>query len=64
LLYDPQTSGGLLAVVAKDACDRVLTALERARVPAWTIGEVEEASGPAGSGRGARLPETVAVRLR
>ncbi len=38
LLYDPQTSGGLLAAVAGDAVEAALAALERHHVPARAIG--------------------------
>jgi len=40
LLFDPQTSGGLLASVAATEADGVRKALEAAGVPAWTIGHV------------------------
>ena len=40
LLFDPQTSGGLLAAVAPDATDRALAALERRGIHARCIGEV------------------------
>jgi selenide,water dikinase len=44
LLYDPQTSGGLLAVVAPDAADAVEAALTAAECLAARIGVVREAS--------------------
>lgn len=44
VLYDPQTSGGLLLAVASAAADRALRALETAGVAAALIGEVGEAS--------------------
>ena len=40
ILYDPQTSGGLLIAVSSDAADRVAEALAAARVPASRIGTV------------------------
>jgi selenide,water dikinase len=40
LLFDPQTSGGLLAAIAPDAVDAAMAAMERHRVPARIIGEV------------------------
>jgi selenide,water dikinase len=40
LLYDPQTSGGLLASVAPDSADAAMAAFERHGVPARMIGEV------------------------
>jgi selenide,water dikinase len=40
LLFDPQTSGGLLATIAPDAADAVHDALRAAGVHAWTIGHV------------------------
>jgi selenide,water dikinase len=40
LLYDPQTSGGLLFAVDPLTADQALTSLERAGVKAWRIGKV------------------------
>jgi selenide,water dikinase len=40
LLYDPQTSGGLLVSIDPTAHDTVTAALRTAGVEAWTIGEV------------------------
>ena len=51
LLYDPQTSGGLLVAISPDAADRSMQALARRNVAASLIGTVEEAA-------------QVAVRLR
>lgn len=45
LLYDPQTSGGLLAFVAADRADAALEALGRRGVAAAEIGVTIEASG-------------------
>ena len=45
LLFDPQTSGGLLISVAADAMDRTRRALESAGVQARAVGRVVE-SGP------------------
>lgn len=44
LLYDPQTSGGLLVSVAGDKKDMILAALSAAGVPASHIGDVTEPS--------------------
>jgi selenide,water dikinase len=46
LLYDPQTSGGLLAAIAPDAVDSALAAFERHGVPARVIGEVVPKESP------------------
>jgi selenide,water dikinase len=40
LLFDPQTSGGLLASVAPEQAEAVRAALQSAGVPAWTVGQV------------------------
>ena len=40
LLYDPQTSGGLLVAVAADSADELCSAFEAAAEPIWEIGEV------------------------
>lgn len=40
LLYDPQTSGGLLAALPVTAADEALAALQAAGVPAAMVGEV------------------------
>jgi selenide,water dikinase len=40
LLFDPQTSGGLLAAIAPDAADSALAAMEQRGVRARVIGEV------------------------
>ena len=42
LIYDPQTSGGLLIAVAPEALHRILAAFEEAGEPVWHIGEVTE----------------------
>ncbi len=47
ILFDPQTSGGLLAAVAPDALAGILAAFKRAAEPVWRIGEAVD--GPAGS---------------
>jgi selenide, water dikinase len=46
LAYDPQTSGGLLAAIPPGRLSDVETALDRAEVPHWRIGTVEEAAVP------------------
>jgi selenide,water dikinase len=38
LLFDPQTSGGLLVAIADSALDAALDAFSKRGVPAWTIG--------------------------
>jgi selenide, water dikinase len=40
LLYDPQTSGGLLAALAPESVDTAMDAFERHGVPARVVGEV------------------------
>src|SRR4029453_3927055 len=40
LIFDPQTSGGLLAALAEDEADAMLTSLRDAGVPAVRIGRV------------------------
>src|SRR5579875_3410427 len=40
LLYDPQTSGGLLAAIDADAIEAAIASFERHKVPARVIGEV------------------------
>lgn len=45
VLFDPQTSGGLLLAVASASADRALRALEAAGVAAALVGEVDKASG-------------------
>ena len=45
LLYDPQTSGGLLVTVATSAGDALEAAFRAAAVPAYRIGTVEPAFG-------------------
>ena len=44
LLYDPQTSGGLLAAVAAPEADEVARAFARRGVPAVRIGRAEDPS--------------------
>jgi selenide,water dikinase len=51
LLYDPQTSGGLLFAISPESLGDAMRALEERGVSAWTVGEIESSS-------------TVAVRLR
>ena len=46
LLFDPQTSGGLLSAVSRDALDAILTAFRAEAEPVWTIGEA--IAGPSG----------------
>jgi selenide,water dikinase len=43
LLYDPQTSGGLLVAAAGDAAEQVATALRGAGIRVWKVGAVESA---------------------
>jgi selenide,water dikinase len=44
LLFDPQTSGGLLVSIAPAVADVVRAALHAAGVPAWTVGQVAAAT--------------------
>lgn len=46
LLFDPQTSGGLLVAIAPDAAEAALAALHSKNVPARRIGRVLPKSGP------------------
>ncbi|HSY60058.1 MAG TPA: AIR synthase-related protein, partial [Terriglobales bacterium] len=46
LLFDPQTSGGLLVAISPDVAKSTLAAMERRRVPARIIGEVIEKRHP------------------
>jgi selenide, water dikinase len=46
LLFDPQTSGGLLVAVAPDAAGSVLLALERHGVSAHRVGRVVRKRSP------------------
>ena len=39
LLFDPQTSGGLLAALPAAEADAALAALHTAGVPAWIVGD-------------------------
>jgi selenide, water dikinase len=45
LLFDPQTSGGLLVAVARDAVDRMRAAFDAGGVSAARIGEVRSSTG-------------------
>ena len=45
ILYDPQTSGGLLFAVAGNKRDKILKKLEKEKVTAFEIGRVEEEPG-------------------
>jgi selenide,water dikinase len=47
LLFDPQTSGGLLVAVARDAVERMVVAFDAAGVSAARIGEVRSLVGGA-----------------
>jgi selenide,water dikinase len=47
LLYDPQTSGGLLAAIDRDAAPAVIDRLESSGVRAVVIGAVRAENGPA-----------------
>ena len=40
LLFDPQTSGGLLVSIAPESADSALAAFERHKVSAHAIGEI------------------------
>jgi selenide,water dikinase len=45
ILFDPQTSGGLLISVAEEAADEFLAKLQKAGIQAVFVGSVEESSG-------------------
>jgi selenide,water dikinase len=45
ILFDPQTSGGLLISVADDAADELLANLQEAGIQAVLVGSVEKSSG-------------------
>jgi selenophosphate synthase len=42
ILFDPQTSGGLLIAVAETKLDALARALKSRRVEYWVIGEITE----------------------
>ena len=42
VLYDPQTSGGLLFAVSKEQADDLCEKLQKAGLPAAIVGEVTE----------------------
>jgi selenide,water dikinase len=46
LLFDPQTSGGLLAAIAPEFADAALAALQRHNVPGRMIGDVTARRSP------------------
>ena len=45
LLFDPQTSGGLLLGVPADRVDSFLARARELDQPAWKVGEVQAGSG-------------------
>jgi selenide, water dikinase len=45
LLFDPQTSGGLLLCVPADRCAELLAEAQHMNQPAWEVGEVTEGQG-------------------
>jgi selenide,water dikinase len=45
LLFDPQTSGGLLLGVPRDALASFLARARELEQPAWKVGEVQAGSG-------------------
>ena len=64
LLYDPQTSGGLLASVAPGAFQAAMDALARAGVTAWAVGRTVEAARSTSSVKSAESAANLAVILR
>jgi selenide,water dikinase len=45
VLWDPQTSGGLLFAIAADRVDDFRQAFETDAVPVWEIGNVNDGAG-------------------
>jgi selenophosphate synthase len=54
MMYDPQTSGGLLVAIAPEAAAAAVAAMSRAGVTAHPMGTIEDA----------KTGSTVAVTLR
>jgi selenide,water dikinase len=64
LLYDPQTSGGLLVSISADAYEPAMDALRRTGVTAWAVGRVVERAATARSAGSAKSAANLAVILR
>jgi len=64
LLYDPQTSGGLLVSISAEAYEPAMDALRRAGVTGWGVGQVVERAARAGSAESAKSAANLAVILR
>ena len=45
LLYDPQTSGGLLIAIGEDQADQLFECFCRQQLPIWRIGRVNDGNG-------------------
>ena len=45
VLFDPQTSGGLLLIVSKDKAHEVVARFKAAQLDVWRVGEVTEGAG-------------------
>jgi selenide,water dikinase len=59
LLYDPQTSGGLLAAIEADVAERTLEALRMAGIPAARIGEAAVMGTATSTGTGSPPPTLI-----
>ena len=56
LVYDPQTSGGLLIAVAPDRAEALRAAIEESEGACWQVGHVEPLSSSPSTGEGGGVP--------